>query len=229
MTIGRRWRCGKKMKMAMILLKPFRSSDLNSSFSLSPNSTASSPRSAMDSYDLRFESIIPETQFEDIGVDDGDFISDKVEDEVIVIASDDNMADVAPVRERKDVVLFESQKDTVFLHGREEPNFVVLDDDIDDADWCTKHVLCYFFGNTVDLGLWMAAASDLTVVLRLRGVSVIAFTSMTTLFLPLFPAILFMTSMAMPSSNCFFAMAHMLLIVLVDTLNCAARFLICPY
>ncbi|VFQ84142.1 unnamed protein product [Cuscuta campestris] len=49
----------------------------------------------MDSYDLRFESIIPETQFEDIGIDDGDFISDKVEDEVIVIASDDDMADVA--------------------------------------------------------------------------------------------------------------------------------------
>ncbi|VFQ64621.1 unnamed protein product [Cuscuta campestris] len=113
----------------------------------------------MDSYDLRFESIIPETQFEDIGIDDGDFISDKVEDEVIVIASDDDMANVAPVRERKDVVLLESQKDTVFLLGREEPNFVVLDGDIDDAD----------------------------------------------------------------CSNCFFAMAHMLLTVLVDTLNCAAR------
>ncbi|VFQ94351.1 unnamed protein product [Cuscuta campestris] len=167
----------------------------------------------MDSYDLRFESIIPETQFEDIGIDDGDFISDKVEDEVIVIASDDDMADVAPVRERKDVVLLESQKDTVFLLGREEPNFVVLDGDIDDADWCEK----------IDLGLWMAAASDLIVVLRLRGVSVIAFTSMTALFLPLFPAILFLTSMAMPSSNCFFAMAHMLLTVLVDTLHCAAR------
>ncbi|VFQ74731.1 unnamed protein product [Cuscuta campestris] len=79
----------------------------------------------MDSYDLRFESIIPETQFEDIGIDDGDFISDKVEDEVIVIASDDDVADVAPVRERKDVVLL----------GREEPSFVVLDGEIDDADW----------------------------------------------------------------------------------------------
>ncbi|VFQ87502.1 unnamed protein product [Cuscuta campestris] len=167
----------------------------------------------MDSYDLCFESIIPETQFEDIGVDDGDFIYEKVEDEAIVIASDDDMADVAPVTERKDVVLLESQKDTVFLHGREEPNFVVLDGDIDYADWCEK----------MDLGLWMAAASDLTVVLRLRGVSVIAFTSMTALFLSLFPAILFLASMAMPNSNCFFAMAHMLLTIFVDTLNCAAR------
>ncbi|VFQ84139.1 unnamed protein product [Cuscuta campestris] len=93
----------------------------------------------MDSYDLRFESIIPETQFEDIGIDDGDFIYDKVEDEVIVIASDDDMADVAPVRERKDAVLLESQEDTVFILGREEPNFIVLDGDIDDADWPPGH------------------------------------------------------------------------------------------
>ncbi|VFQ80939.1 unnamed protein product [Cuscuta campestris] len=35
----------------------------------------------MDSYDLRFKSIILETQFEDVGVDDGDFIFDKEEDE----------------------------------------------------------------------------------------------------------------------------------------------------
>ncbi|VFQ89316.1 unnamed protein product [Cuscuta campestris] len=225
-----------------------RSSDLNSSFTLSPNSTTSSPRSAMDSYDLRFESIILETQFEDIGVDDGDFISDKEEDEVIVIDSDDDMADVAPVRERKDVILLESQKDAVFLLGREEPNFVVLYGDIDDADWCEKseieptHAINSRMHLHIDMlnillpspdpqfwasnGLRLMDDSckcDLTVVLFLRGVSVIAFTSITSLFLPLFPAILFLTSMAMPSSNCFFAMAHMLLTVLVDTLNCAAR------
>ncbi|RAL54874.1 hypothetical protein DM860_013570 [Cuscuta australis] len=97
------------------------------------------PRSAMESLDLCFESFVPETEFQDGGGEDVNFISDDTEeDEVIVIHSEDDAADVAPVRDMKDVIDLESQKDNVFLHGSEEGDLILLDTKIDDPEGCEK-------------------------------------------------------------------------------------------
>ncbi|VFQ93802.1 unnamed protein product [Cuscuta campestris] len=99
----------------------------------------SPPRSAMESLDLCFESFVPETEFQDGGGEDVNFISDDTEeDEVIVIHSEDDAADVAPVRDRKDVIDLESQKDSVFLLGSEEGDLILLDTEIDDPEGCEK-------------------------------------------------------------------------------------------
>ncbi|VFQ95029.1 unnamed protein product [Cuscuta campestris] len=77
----------------------------------------------MESEYFLYDSIIPETEFQDIGVED-DVIhlsstSDaKKEDEVIVIHSDDDDADVAPVRDKNAVIVLDSDEDSLF--GSEE-------------------------------------------------------------------------------------------------------------
>ncbi|VFQ77954.1 unnamed protein product [Cuscuta campestris] len=77
----------------------------------------------MESEYFLYDSIIPETEFQDIGVED-DVIhlsstSDaKKEDEVIVIHSDDDDADVALVRDKNAVIVLDSDEDS--LSGSEE-------------------------------------------------------------------------------------------------------------
>ncbi|VFR00721.1 unnamed protein product [Cuscuta campestris] len=77
----------------------------------------------MESDYFLYDSIIPETEFKDIGVEDEvihlSSTSDaKKEDEVIVILSDDDDADVAPVRDMNAVIVLDSDEDSLF--GSEE-------------------------------------------------------------------------------------------------------------
>ncbi|VFQ85228.1 unnamed protein product [Cuscuta campestris] len=77
----------------------------------------------MESDYFLYDSIIPETEFQDIGVEDEVIhlcsTSDaKKEDEVIVIHSDDDDADVAPVRDKNVVIVLDSEEDSLF--GSEE-------------------------------------------------------------------------------------------------------------
>ncbi|VFQ80178.1 unnamed protein product [Cuscuta campestris] len=77
----------------------------------------------MESEYFLYDSIIPETEFQDIGVED-DVIhlsstsNTKKEDEVIVIHSDDDDVDVAPVRDKNAVIVLDSDEDSLF--GSEE-------------------------------------------------------------------------------------------------------------
>ncbi|VFQ73598.1 unnamed protein product [Cuscuta campestris] len=66
-----------------------------------------------------YDSIIPETKFQDIGVEDevihlSSTYDAKKEDEVIVIHSDDDDADVTPVRDKNVVIVLDSKEDSLF-------------------------------------------------------------------------------------------------------------------
>ncbi|VFQ67514.1 unnamed protein product [Cuscuta campestris] len=52
--------------------------------------------------------------------------------------SDDDATDVAPVRERKDVIDLEYEKDNLFLLRKDEADFIIVDSDINEAEGCEK-------------------------------------------------------------------------------------------
>ncbi|VFR02893.1 unnamed protein product [Cuscuta campestris] len=84
----------------------------------------------MDSHDYFLDPIIPETEFQDCWGEVEDLISDDSEveevivihsgDEVIVIDSEDDGADPAPIREMQCFINIQSQEDCIFVDGRQE-------------------------------------------------------------------------------------------------------------
>ncbi|VFQ62226.1 unnamed protein product [Cuscuta campestris] len=114
----------------------------------------SSSTSSEESHELFYESYISETEFEDGGGEDFEVIAediisdDKEENEVIVIDSDDDGADVAPVRE-KEVIDLTSDEDDVFDHGSDEVEFLGDSDTDDSGD--TSSVICSHMHLHIDM------------------------------------------------------------------------------
>ncbi|VFQ58846.1 unnamed protein product [Cuscuta campestris] len=111
----------------------------------------------MESDYFLYDSIIPETEFQDIGVEDEvihlSSTSDaKEEDEVIVIHSDDDDAGVAPVRDKNVVIVLESEEDS--LIGSEE------DGSFEDVEgfarqvWTTS-ILGWYMPHVNDFVAWL--------------------------------------------------------------------------
>ncbi|VFQ59520.1 unnamed protein product [Cuscuta campestris] len=96
----------------------------------------------MESHYFLYDSIIPETEFQDIGVEDEvihlSSTSDvKEEDEVIVIHSDDDDVDVAPVRDKNVIIVLESEEDSL-IGSKENGSFEDVEGEITSQNTSSK-------------------------------------------------------------------------------------------